>query len=446
MIRSVEGRSASASLRYVGARALGLAVAWTSLAACAPIPQPRVVVEADRVATAQASLEAKTLAPSAFAHAEKLRLEAHAALEHDRAAHAQIIAEEAIAAYEEASALARVARAQRGEQQALSEADRQGRELAELEAELTRAKADADALEARLKTTRDAEPITPSGPASGAREEARREAARAMAVQAKLLCTSARLLGAPVAAPPAPTQPSKGAAPSGDAAKNGAPPKADASKADASKADAPKVADAPQDPTSPQVLARDLGAAEADLDKLTAALAGTGPTPVDLATRARASCLSVLTRVRRVAADPRKAPGASDALLAELSAYASRQGQAMSPGRDERGVSVSIERPFDGDGLSSGATAKLAELDRVAAAHPDFAVAVLLHSDKPVATSEQARWKTRAEKVASALKSVPRGRLSTLVAGNGSPLVDPRGKDKARNLRLEIVFVSPEPL
>lgn len=385
---------------------------------CASIPPPRIVAEADEVAASKRAMEAKSLAPSAFAHAEKLRGEAHAALLHDRAAHAQMLAEQAIAAYEEASALARVARAQRAEQVALAEADKSDAELAAVEAELGRARAEADALETRLKVTRDAQPITPSGPASAGREEARKQAARAMAVQAKLLCTAAKLLG-PVAATP--------------------------------KAEPPKVEGADKvpggvDPTTPESIARDLASAEADLDKLDAALAGQGPTPIDLATRVRARCMSSLTHVRRANASAQKAPGAGDALLQELAAYASRDGSGLNPGRDERGVTITLSRAFDGESLSSGAAAKLADLDRVAASHPDFAVAVVLHSDKPLGKADEERWKARADKLSAAFKSVSKGRISTLVAGNNSPLVDPHGKDKAKNLRVEIVFVSPEAL
>lgn len=421
MARPLGGRP-----RLTGAMAMALAaVATTSLAACAPIPPPRIVAEADEVAASRSALEAKTFAPSAFAHAEKVRNEAHAALEHDRAAHAQILAEEAIAAFEEASALARVARAERNEQAALAASDEASRELGSVEAELARAQADADALETRLKITRDAQPITASGPASGPREEARKQAARAMSVQAKLLCTAARLLGAPTATADA------------------APTKAPSPAPDASKKEPDRAI---EDPTSPAVLARDLGASEADIDKLDAALAGTGATPIDLATRARAGCLSVLTRVRRTHTPTSKAQGAGDALLSELSAYASREATGLAPGRDERGVSVTLERAFDGEALSSSAVARLGELDRVAAAHPDFAVAILLHSDKALGKGDAEKWRARADKVAAAFKSVPKDRVSALVAGNFSPLFDPHGKDKAKNLRVEIVFVSPESL
>ncbi len=395
---------------------MGFAVATVG---CAPIPPPRIVAQADEVAVSKAALDAKTAAPSAFAKAEKLRADAHAALDHDRAARAQVIAEEAIAAYQEASALARVARAQRTEQLALIELEKSTGELSGLEVEEARVRAEVDALESRLRITRDAQPIVASGSATPGREEARKQAAHAMVVQAKLLCGASQLLGATTATS-APASPEVAATPA--------------------------TPSAPEDPTSPGVIARDLKAAQGDIDKLDAELAASGPTPIDLATRTRASCLSVLTRVRRASAKSAQAAGVGDALLQELSAYAGRDGGALAPARDERGVAVTLRGVFDGETLSSGATARLTELDRVAATHPDFAVEIVLHSDKALSKSDDERWRARGEKIASAFKSVPKGRVSTLVAGNFSPLVDPHGKDKAKNLRVEIVFVSPESL
>ena len=388
-------------------------------AGCAPIPPPRVVSEADAIAGSKAALEAKTLAPSAFAHAEKLRADAHAALEHDLAARAQFIAEEAISAYGEAAALARVARAERGEQEALAESEKAEAELSQLEAEQARVRTEVDALDMRLKVTRDAQPIVASGSAgSGSREEARKQAARAMSMQAKLLCAASRLL-APASAPPPPAAAAPGA---------------------------PSAARPGQDPTAPDVIAKDLGSAEASIAKLDTGLDASGPAPIDLASRARAECLSVLSRVRRANATASKAPGSSDALLSELSAYAGRENAGLNPERDERGVSVTLRNVFDGESVSSGATARIAELDRVAAAHPDFGVALVLHTDGVVAKADESKWTARAGKLSALFKSVPDAKRTAIVAGNFSPEVDPHGKDKAKNQRVEVVFVSPEPL
>ena len=87
-----------------------------------------------------------------------------------------------------------------------------------------------------------------------------------MAVQARLLCGSARLLGA------------------GKVAASG-----------------PPSDKTPEDPSSPAVVSRDLAEALARLGELDTALAAQSAkaTPIDLATRTRASCLSVLTRTRR---------------------------------------------------------------------------------------------------------------------------------------------------
>jgi hypothetical protein len=386
-------------------------------AACAPIPTPHVLGEADAVAASPAASDAKTYAPSAFAAAEKLRKQAHDALEHDRQAHAQILAERAIAAYEEAASLARVARAEHRLEEAGAKKDAAQKELESVQGEVSRAQADVDGLELQLKVVKDAQAIRPSGPAGPEREAARKDAARAMLVQARLLCAAAHVFtdSHPSAPTPLPTAP----APS--------PPEADSLK-------------------------KDLSAADADLAKLATDLEGTGATPIDLATRTRATCLSLLGRARRES--PSAAPATSsssssgaegDALLGELSAFASRVGGGLSPERDERGVVVTLRSVFEGDKLGASARSRLEELDRVAAAHPRFAVAIVLHSDVALKKGEEARWSARGDEISGLFQSVPKERIVKLVAGNFSPVVDPHGRDRVQNARVEIIFVPPEP-
>ncbi len=387
-----------------------LAVSW--LAGCAPIPAPHILTEVDEVAKAPAAEEAKTYAPSAFAAAEKLRREAHAALDHDRQSHAQFLAEQAIAAYGEAAALARVARADRRFEEADLKRKGSEKELGDLKAQVERATSEVDGLETQLKVVRDAMPITPSGPASPEREAARKEAGRALFMQGKLLCTAAHIFS--------------DATPSTPAALPGAPPPAK---------------DAP-----PDDLKKDLAAAEGDLAKLETELAGTGPTPIDLATRTRATCLSLLGRARRASAPKQAFDGAeADALLGELSAYASKNAAGLDPERDERGVVVTLRPVFEGDNVSPLARSRIEDLDRVAAAHPTFGVALVLHGDGPLKKSDEEKAAARVALLGTMFASVPKERLVTLSAGNFLPIADPHGQDRAKNARLEVIFVPPSP-
>jgi hypothetical protein len=239
-----------------------------------------------------------------------------------------------------------------------------------------------------------------------------------MLVQGRLLCAAARVVGsgaAPAARPPGP----------------------------GARHDSPE--------TDAATLATELTAAEAKLTELDAAV---GPdakdpkaVPIDLATRTRAACLGLLTRARRAqSSTAAKGAGSSDALLQELSAFAARVG-GMSPERDERGVVLVLRSVFDTkDGLTAPAKSALSEVDRVAAAHPSFPVAVVVHSDRALATADRARWQARVKAIGDLLGSVPENRRVLLVAGDAVPVVDGKGKDRAKNDRVEIVFISPEAL
>ncbi|MCC6525792.1 MAG: hypothetical protein IT373_24305 [Polyangiaceae bacterium] len=368
-------------------RILGL-VGACLVAGCAPIPPPDVLAELERVKHSPAAAQAAERAPTARAHADQLFAAAEQALADDDFAGAQILGEQALAAYEQAVALARAARAE--EQRVAAEEDeRRGTaELAKLHAEEQALAADVTALEARLEALREAESIVPSGPASGEREAARARATATLRLQARLLCTSARMLQA--------------AAPAGAAAP------------------------------------AELGSAEAALAALDALLASPPPAaPIDQATRVRAACLGALSAVRHASADATTGAatsGAADRLLPALSAL--RRG---APRRDERGVVVTLESLFTGDALSPGGRAALADLATVAAAHPG-PVLVVLHQDRAPADRDLEAWRTRGALVLGAL-GVPAGRVE--VAGTAAPLVDPASAHHARNERVEIVFVAP---
>ncbi len=366
-----------------------------ALAACAPPPRPPVLGDVDQVRTGTAALEAKELAPAAYAHAEKLRADASVAYDAGDLSGAQILGEQALAAYAHAHAVARIARADGLGEKAAADVKAAQAELAKLDADNARVAAEVDALDLKVKVVRDAQPVTASGLADPDREAARMAAARALGVQARILCSAARLLA-------------------GDG-----PGEGDAAK-----------------------LSTQITEATSAVDKLDAALApGAKLAPIDQASRTRAGCLSALTLVRRSKTPVAVASGAGDALLGELSSAGS-----WSPSRDDRGVFVTVRGIFSGDALSTAGDTKVAEVAKIAAAHPTFPVAVVVHTEKAPAGKEGAALKAKADAIVLALKKKGVSRVAGIVAGAAAPVVDPLGKDKARNARVEIVFVTPETL
>ncbi|AUX20585.1 exported alanine-rich protein [Sorangium cellulosum] len=443
------------------------------LGACAPIPRPAVLNELDHVRAGAAAAESRRHAPGAFARAEKLRREALAAFDQGDGAGAQILGEHAIAAHAHAHALSRVARAEAAEAGAKAQgADREA-SLSALEAEQARVAAEIEALDMRTKVARDAQPVVPSGKADPARERARLAAARSLALQARLLCGAARLLIAPEQPGTiAPAQPGTAAtqAQSGTAAAVAQPGTAAAvaqpgtaaavaQPGTAAAAAQPGTAAAQARPdTAPRdaALVTQLEEATAAIKKLDARLAEAGgparaaPTPIDQASRARAGCLAVLTAARRAATPVSRAPGVGDALLADLSAAGT-----WSPVRDDRGIVVTLRGLFAGGTLTRAGEARLRDLARVSAAHPAFPVAVVVHSDRDLGEREASAWAARADAVVRALRptqgatagAAPQGPpIAPFLAGAAAPVVDPTGGERARNARVEVVFVTPETL
>ncbi|WP_437939433.1 hypothetical protein [Sorangium sp. So ce341] len=424
-----------------------VAVAGVVLAACAPIPRPAVLDELDHVRAGAAAAESKRYAPGAFARAEKLRGDALAALDEKDRAGAQILGEQAVAAHAHAHAISRVARAEAAEAEAKAQRSAGEASLAGLEAEQARVAAEVDALDMRIKVARDAQPVVPSGKADADRERARLAAARSLALQARLLCGAARLLTAP--APPGNPQPD-GTQPS--AAQPGGPQPSAAQPGAAQPGAAQPSAAQPGSAN----LAAQLDEATAAIKKLDADLAEAGvagraiPAPIDQASRARAGCLAALTAARRAATPVTRAPGAGDALLAELSAAGT-----WSPVRDDRGIVITLRGLFAGNALTKTGEARLRDLSRVAAAHPAFPVAVVVHTDREISAREEPAWAARADAVvraldpaqgASAAAAPQAPRIAPFLAGSAAPVVDPGGSERGRNARVEIVFVTPETL
>lgn len=351
------------------------------------------VNEAERARSALLGRDAQVLAPQAFAEADQALQAARAAERAGDKLGAELQAERAVAAYEHALAIARLTRATDEEtraNEALSKAIEQGQHYS---AARKAAEREVDDLEKQLRVAREAERPAGSGPVDAERERARLVAAQSLATQARLLCSAARLVS-----PDAPGL----------------------AEAEAQAADLDKKLD-----TSPK------------------------PAPIDQAARVRAACLMALTKARRSGASD-KDP--ADALLGELSRARLAEGTAeakdkstpLAPSRDERGVVVTLRSLFKNDGLSPEGVTVLKEIGRIAAAHPDFAIQVVIHDAAPPNADATALDKKRGEAVTKALTDAGASPAKTKVelAGVKAPVFDPTdAKRKAQNARVEIVFV-----
>ncbi len=360
-------------------------LALVTIAGCGGAQHPSVAAmgDMDRARTSPGAREGAELAPQTYGAAEEARKRSHAAADAGDDIAAGLYAERALAGYQHALVQARLARATVAEGEAataLANADAEARKTTQARTEIDR---EGDELDKKLKIARETLAPSTSGPADPTREAARLVAARALAVQARLLCGAARLLS----------------------------------------------------PTLPN-----LAESEKDLADLEKKLESSlKPAPIDPAARARAACLSVLTRARRGA--DKASIGQADGLLTELSATG-----VWAPTHDERGVVVTLRDAFKGPALTPAADTKLKELGRVLAAHPGFAVQVVLHDASPPTATESA---TDAQRAEASVKAIASGagsaeKVKAEIAGARSPIVDPSdARHRARNARLDVVFVTP---
>ncbi|HKQ69059.1 MAG TPA: hypothetical protein VJT73_06960 [Polyangiaceae bacterium] len=365
---------------------LGLLLA----AGCSRPPRPAAMAEADGVRQAAAGQTAASLAPEAFAHAEKIRKDSEAAYQSGDLPSAQILAERALAAYQHALVLGRVASANQTANRARLALRQAEQALSQTEGEQKRVAAQADDLELRIKVIKDAAPTVPSGSADAAREVARLASARSLALDARLLCGAARLVSA----------------------------------------------DLP-------VLTRAQAAVEELEQRLT-----TRPAPIDAAMRTRAQCLAALTASRRAAAAA-SSLGKADQLLSELSAMGAAGDSVLSPVRDDRGVVVTLRGLFAQADLTREGRQRVEALGRVAQAHPEFPVQVVVHEAGPATKGPAAKEsadKVRGETIAKVLSEAGAKSERIVVEGAGSahPALDPSvAREKARSDRVEIIFVDP---
>ena len=354
------------------------ALVLAALAACAGAP-PRLPILADVAATrvTTASQDAALRAPQVYAEAEALGKQATEAHDAGDDTSASLLAERAIATYQRAAILARASHATKELADADAELAKNEADAMTLAAARVAAAAQGDELAKRLAVLKALKTPLSSEPADPQREAARLVAARSLAMQARLLCSAARLVSA----------------------------------------------------TAPG-----LGDAESQAAELDKRLDGSPkPAPIDDAAKARVGCLDALTKARRDQASSAKT--LPDALLTELSAA----GQA--PTRDERGVVVTLRDVFRGAALAPDAQKALEALGRVAAAHGDVGVQVVVHDAAPLAGGAERAKTAAAVVVASGAKP---DHVVSDTAGTKAPVVDPSDvKNRGRNARLEVVFVTP---
>jgi len=361
-----------------------LTAACSLAVACASLPKPEVVAEADRVARTPAAKEAESLAPQAHAHADALRRRADDLYRAGDLAGAQIVGEHAIAAMQRAFILARLVKAQKRLDAANAKLSDAQAKLAELDEQAQRITAEADNLELRLKVLQDAEPLAPNTPASPERERARKQAARALLTQARLLCLATRLL-----------EPGRDK----------------------------------------------LGELLATVDRQEQALGSQATVDVNQVTKARSDCLRELTLVRRPELLAAPAQGVSDALLEQLT-----KTERFFAFRDDRGVVVVLRNVMGkGNSLTPESSQQLEALARVAKAHPKFPVLVVLHSSRDV-PGAAANENTKLAALVAHLKQAGAPSVEGYAAGAAQPIAHPKQTGAAeRNERIEIVFVSPAP-
>jgi hypothetical protein len=102
-------------------------------------------------------------------------------------------------------------------------------------------------------------------------------------------------------------------------------------------------------------------------------------------------------------------------------------------------VVVTLHAPREAGKLSRKVTEKLAELGRVAKAHPEFPVLVVSHDARAGAKDDGLSGQA-----VDALKAAGASRIEARSVGSTTPVVPPdRPGATARNERLEVIFVSP---
>jgi hypothetical protein len=335
--------------------------------------------QVDRMRASQGVTGSAELAPDLYAHAEQARVDAYKAHMAGDDVAATLRAERATAAYAGAMASARTARATLEIASAQGALDDATARLQSLVSSRVKLEADLADLEKVQQIDEQRLQTAPSQPASPEREAARRVAAAALLMEARLLCSAARLIS--------------------------------------EKADG-------------------LAAAETAVTSFNASR-GDGsarPAPIDTAGQCRADCLDVLVRARRATGDD---VALADRLFSELSAAGS-----WSPHMDERGVVVTLRGAYHGVQLTDDAAHRLADLGQVASAHPAFGLQVVVHDATPQPSDADAQ-RAKAAVKALVAAGANGSNVAQELAGTRAPVADPTDpRSRARNERLDVVFVA----
>jgi hypothetical protein len=360
--------------------ALSLFAATVGACATSHLTTSKSVVDAASARKATDINEVRQAAPDVVASAERelsLAQKAASAGDHDlaerRGAHA-------LALFDQARLVARLARATKRANDSTTElaaatalAERQGSARRAIDRE-------NDDLEKKLRVAREAEVPAPSRAADPERERARLTTARTLLAEAKWMCGAAQLLASETEG-----------------------------LSDATKA----------------------------VENLEGASKGTASSSaIDTHARARATCLAVLTKARS-SLPPTQPSDPSDSLLEELSksghpnSSSTNAATDLLPSRDERGVIVTVASAFQGDTLSSHAESLLRDLGRIAAAHPAFALQLVMYTNGDAASPNKPRERALTDALVKGGAPFARIQVQRVAAG------------LARSDRTDLVFVSP---
>lgn len=348
--------------------------------ACAPARKaPRSLADADAAARAPASLDAASLSPQAKADADRRRKEAWDLFESGKTDEAEIVGEQALAAYELAALQSRsaraVSRAERVERQRSSKEE----QLALLDGAQATLQGEVEALELKARVMLDSEPVADLKTVDSERLLARRKAAAKLASEAESLCLGARILGAQ---------------------------------------------------------GERLAPLEEQLKKLQAELdvKGLSRDMFPRATELRASCLKELTSLRRENSKSAPQVSVSDQLLRELTE------NSFTAHRDDRGVIVEFRDPAEGASLREKTRTELSRLGALLEGHPELRAIVVAHTGASGDAKNTAAW---LETASTTLQSGNRAKPETRNALGAEPRVDPRARGAiAENRRLEVVLVT----
>lgn len=352
------------------------------------------VATAENLSKGPRAETAKALAPNLVAEANLELTEAKKAVDAGDEVTAALHAQRSVAAMQRAFVVARLAKATADETQAKAASADASAALQKTHAERAKVEADVDELEKKLRIAREVALPPESGATDPARAAARLRAAASLIAEARLLCGAARLID-----PQA-----KGLA-----------------EAETAVTDADAQLKGPAKP-APN--------AKKPLE------------PIDTAGRSRVACLAALTQGRRGTGETSQRAEDPDVLFAELSASAAQRTPSSLPARDERGVMLTFRDVWKGTELTESGKQALAQVSLVARAHANVGVQLVVH-EAEARPAPETQKKIDVALAALEAGGVPKSRLRGENAGASINVVSPTdGQNRARNARLDVVFVT----